>query len=319
MSHTPRPHQAMGAGAEFDTIRGLMARWGDLAVDIGDDAAVLPDSTGVRVISTDACVEEVHFRRAWISAHEVGTRAAAAALSDLAAMGARPESVLIAFMVPDAWRDALGDVADGMGEVIRAAGARIVGGNLTRGSVFSVTTTVLGVANRAVGRSGAQVGDVVVVTGLLGGPGAALEAWNRGESPTAWARGRFAAPVPRWAEGAALAAAGATAMIDVSDGVLADAGHVAAASGVQLRLDPARLPLGPGIEAANALRSGEEYELLATVPANRYDRLAAGWRATCAVPLTVIGAVVACPPTGATQPAEGAQGFDHFAPPSLPR
>ena len=108
-------------------------------------------------------------------------------------------------------------------------------------------------------------------------------------------------------------------MIDVGDGVLADAGQVAAASGVQLRLDAARLPVGPGIEAAKALQSGEEYELLATVPADRYDRLAAGWRATFAVPLTVIGAVVACPPTGATRPAAGAEGYDHFAPPSPPR
>ncbi len=189
--------QEMRQGAEFDTIRALMARWGDLAVDIGDDAAVLPPSSGVRVISTDACVENVHFRRPWITPREVGARAAAAALSDLAAMGARPESVLIAFMIPDEWREALGDVADGMGDVIRAAGARIVGGNLSRGPVFSITTTVLGSAERVVPRSGARAGDLVVVTGLLGGPGAALEAWSAGGNPAAWARGRFAAPVLR--------------------------------------------------------------------------------------------------------------------------
>ena len=212
MSLEPRPHQAMREGAEFDTIRALMARWGDLAVDIGDDAAVLaPPAEGTRVVSVDACVEDVHFRRAWISAREVGVRAAVAALSDLAAMGARAEYVLIAFVIPDAWREQLSDVADGMGAVIREAGARIVGGNLSRGAVFSITTTVIGRARRVVPRSGAREGDLVVVTGLLGGPGAAIQAWDAGESPTAWSRGRFAAPAPRWAEGEALAAAGATA------------------------------------------------------------------------------------------------------------
>jgi thiamine-monophosphate kinase len=306
----------MGEGAEFDTIRALMARWGDLAVDIGDDAAVLPPSSGARVISTDACVEQVHFQRSWITPREVGTRAAAAALSDLAAMGARPESVLIAFMVPDAWRDALGDVADGMGAVIREAGARIVGGNLSRGPVFSVTTTVLGNAARAVARRGARPGDLVVVTGRLGGPAAALAAWMAGEQPTAWARGRFAAPVPRWAEGEALAAAGATAMIDVSDGLLADAAHVAAASNVRIALDPACVPVGPDVGPDMALRSGEEYELLATLPPAAYDTLAVAWRTRFAVPLTVIGRVTDAPrgvSVGDTlQPGTG---FDHFATP----
>lgn len=321
MSLEPRPHQAMREGAEFDTIRALMARWGDLAVDIGDDAAVLaPGTTGTRVVSVDACVEDVHFRRAWISAREVGVRAAVAALSDLAAMGARAEYVLIAFVVPDAWRETLSEVADGMGAVIRDAGARIVGGNLSHGAVFSITTTVIGSARRAVSRSGAQAGDLVVVTGLLGGPGAAIAAWDAGRSPGAWSRGRFAAPAPRWAEGEALAQAGATAMIDISDGLAGDARHLAAASGVRLELDATRVPAGPGISAQAAMQSGEEYELLACIPVEAYKTLAARWEALSAVPLSVVGVVRDATDVlpSAAAPLES-RGFDHFASGEIPR
>jgi thiamine-monophosphate kinase len=304
----------MREGAEFDTIRALMARWGDLAVDIGDDAAVLSSlAEGTRVVSVDACVEDVHFRRAWISAREVGVRAAVAALSDLAAMGARAESVLIAFVIPEAWREQLSDVADGMGAVIREAGARIVGGNLSHGAVFSITTTVIGRARRVVSRSGARDGDLVVVTGLLGGPGAAIRAWDAGESPTVWSRGRFVAPAPRWAEGEALAEAGATAMIDISDGLAGDARHVAAASGVRLELDVARVPAGPGIAAEAAMQSGEEYELLACLPADVYDALAARWQAVSPLPLTVVGVVHAGRDATASADATLPRGFDHFA------
>ncbi len=328
MSLEPRAHQAMREGAEFDTIRALMARWGDLAVDIGDDAAVLaPSADGTRVVSVDACVEDVHFRRAWISAREVGVRAAVAALSDLAAMGARAEYVLIAFVIPDEWREQLSEVADGMGVVIREAGARIVGGNLSHGAVFSITTTVIGSAKRVVSRSGARAGDLVVVTGLLGGPGVAVQAWNAGERPTAWSRGRFAAPAPRWAEGEALAQAGATAMIDISDGLAGDARHVAAASGVRLELDAARVPAGPGISAEAAMRSGEEYELLACIPARAYGALAAGWGALSAVPLTVVGVVRDAHADASNAKSDEAKsaetpvvhGFDHFALGKLPR
>ena len=320
MSLEPRPHQAMREGAEFDTIRALMARWGDLAVDIGDDAAVLsPPMGGTRVISVDACVEDVHFRRAWISAHEVGVRAAVAALSDLAAMGARAESVLIAFVVPDAWREQLSDVADGMGAVIRAAGARIVGGNLSRGAVFSITTTVIGRATRVVPRGGAGVGDLVVVTGLLGGPGAAVAAWRAGESPSAWARGRFVAPAPRWAEGDALAAAGATAMIDISDGLAGDARHLAAASGVHLALEVARIPAGPGIAPDVAMQSGEEYELLACIPLEEYKALAPRWGSVSPLPLTVVGVVRAGPEAATSTDGVAPSGFDHFALGNTPR
>lgn len=298
--HVHRAHQAMGDGQEFDTIRMLMARWGDLAVDIGDDAAVLPpDGDRTRVISTDACVEGVHFLPGWLAPREVGVRAAAAALSDLAAMGARAEAVLLAFVVPDAWRALLGHVADGIADVVRASGARIVGGNLSRGDAFAITTTVVGSAERVVSRRGAMPGDVLVVTGTLGGPGRALRAFSDDENPSAWARARFAAPVPRLAEGEALAAAGAHAMLDISDGLAADARHLAAASGVRLAIDADRLPCGEGLDPRDCLASGEEYELLAALPSEAVEALMAGWTTRFDVPLTAIGTVVSVQPGGA--------------------
>lgn len=301
-----RPHQELGRGQEFDTIRALMARWGDLVADIGDDAAVLPPVRGVHVISTDACVEDVHFRPAWITPREVGVRAAAAALSDLAAMGAEAEQVLVAFQVPARWDARLMEVADGLAEPIRAAGARIVGGNLSRGPAFGITLTVIGDAKRPVPRNGARVGDLVVVTGLLGGPGAAIAAWERGETPEAWARARFASPAPRLAAGQALAAAGATSMLDISDGLGADARHLGAASGVTLSIELARLPLGPGITPEAAMVSGEEYELLATIPAEALAALTPQWPTE--LPLTVIGEVVR---ESASMP--DIVGHDHFS------
>lgn len=283
----------MASGAEFDTIRMLMDRWRDLAVDIGDDAAVLATEPGrVLVASTDACVIHVHFQPEWISPAEVGARAAAAALSDLAAMGARADALLIAFVVPDAWRTLLGDVADGIGGVVRATGARIVGGNLSRGDAFSMTTTVLGSATRVVSRAGAAPGDVLVVTGTLGGPGQALQRWMAGHTPSVWARDRFAAPVPRLAEGARLARGGASAMLDISDGLMADAGHMAAASGMVLEIDCDALPVGPGVQPQDALGSGEEYELLAAIPRALVEPLMREWVGNGRAPLTVVGKVL---------------------------
>ncbi|MBL0171818.1 MAG: thiamine-phosphate kinase [Gemmatimonadaceae bacterium] len=287
-----RAHQAMGPGHEFDTIRMLMDRWGDLAVDIGDDAAVLPvRGDALRVVSTDACVEGAHFRREWITPFDVGVRATAAAISDIAAMGARVDAILVALIVPEAWRPLLGDVADGIAQVVRASGARIVGGNLSRGDVFAITTTAIGSATRVVSRHGAKPGDVMVVTGVLGGPGNATRALYAGQTPSPWARSRFVAPAPRLAEGAALAAAGAHAMLDISDGLVADARHLAAASGVRVRIDASQVPTGEGIDPSAALSSGEEYELLAALPPEAAKRLLAEWPGRFSVPLTVIGAV----------------------------
>ena len=310
---TLRPLQAMGPGAEFDLIRRLMARWQDCIADIGDDAALLPPSVDPRVVSTDATVEGVHFRHGWLTPREIGARAAAAAFSDLAAMGAAAEAILLALVVPPAWEDALPEVADGIADLVRLAGARITGGNLSRGDQFSITSTVIGRAPRPVPRNGARAGDRLVVTGTLGGPGLALAHFLAGASPPAWARSRFASPLPRLAQGQRLAAAGATAMIDLSDGLAADARHVAAASGCHLAIDPARVPCGPGVGPREALASGEEYELLAALPVDRLDALLSEWDVRQLGPLTVVGEVVHLPVGEADQQAARAKGHDHFA------
>jgi thiamine-monophosphate kinase len=294
----PAIHQAMGPGHEFDTIRALLDRWGPLASGIGDDAAVLLAPAGrTLVASTDAFVENAHFRDGWLRPDEVGARATAAALSDLAAMGARADAILVAFVVPDAWRTRLPAVADGIGRVVAASGARIAGGNISGGSTFSITTTVIGSAARVVPRSGARPGDVLLVTGLLGGPGRALRDWERGAEPPAWPRERFASPEPRLAAGVAFAEAGVHAMLDISDGLAADARHMAAASRVDLQLDASLVPCGPGVGVRDALSSGEEYELLVACPPEIVPALLAGVPERCGVRVTVVGQVL--PASGA--------------------
>ena len=284
-----RAHHALGPGGEFDVVRALLARWGDVTRGIGDDAAVLDVPAGERlVVSTDASVEDRHFRRAWLTPEEIGWRATMAALSDLAAMGARPIGVLLALAVPDAWRASLDGLADGIGDAVRAAGATIVGGDLTGGRELSITATVLGAAAAPVGRDGARPGDAIYVTGRLGGPLLALRAFERGEPVPH--RDRFARPVARIDEGRWLAARGAHAMIDVSDGLAADLAHVAAASGVRIVLDPVLLPRVDGASERDALASGEEYELALAAPPG-FDRAA---RAVgLGVPVTRIGVVEA--------------------------
>lgn len=282
-------HLALGAGGEFDAIRRLTALWGEQAQGIGDDAAVLTVPPGRSlVVSTDVSVEEVHFRRAWLTPEEIGWRATAAALSDLAAMGAEPLGVLWAGVIPDAWRDALDGLALGVGAATRHAGAAVVGGDLSRGVALSLGLTVLGAAARPLTRAGAKPGDVVWVTGRFGGPARALAAWEHGGRPSDDDRARFARPVPRIAQGLAAAAAGATAAIDVSDGLAQDAGHLAAASGVRIELRLDDLPLVPGGEPLAAAAGGEEYELVLTAPVS-VDLAAA---LPPGVPVTRVGRVV---------------------------
>lgn len=261
-------HSLLGPGREFDTIRALLVSWGARAEGIGDDGAVLDVAPGERlVVSTDTSVENVHFRREWLTPAEIGWRATMAALSDIAAMGARPLGVLTAITVPPSWRGDLATVADGIGNAVSDARTKILGGDLSTGSEFAIAVTVLGSAARPLTRSGARAGDAVFVSGALGGPALALRSWLAGETPSRAARERFARPSARLSQVTGLTSQ-VTACIDISDGLIADASHIAAASNVSIAIELDALPLFPGATAAEAAASGEEYELLVTAPAS---------------------------------------------------
>jgi thiamine-monophosphate kinase len=278
----------MKASDEFSMIRSFVEGWGDLASGIGDDAAVLEIPAGEKlVVSTDASVENVHFRRSDLSAEEIGYRAAASALSDLAAMASHPRGLLFALVLPAAWRDDARSLADGVGRAARVTGCPVIGGNISVGDELSITTTVLGSSRCPLTRSGARVGDRVYVTADLGGAADAVEAWKHGRTPTESSRRKFANPVPRIAEALWLAGRGATSAIDISDGLAADARHLAQASRVRFTIEADNVPLGEGVTLMQALAGGDDYELLVTAP--QLD--ASAFAKRFGIPLTQIGSV----------------------------
>ncbi len=303
----------LGPGKEFDIVRTLLAEWGKSAERIGDDAAVLDVPLGEKlVVSTDTSIEDIHFRRDWLNSFEIGYRATAASLSDLAAMGARPLGVLIALTLPDADRHEARTIATGIGEGASAVLCPIVGGDLSSGKVLSLTITALGSAERPLSRAGARVGQRVYVTGHLGGPAAAVRAWRAGGEPSERDRARFANPVPRIDAGIGLAARGATSAIDISDGLIADVGHIAAASKVRIEIDLARIPRFGEATPMEAASSGEEYEIVVTSPGIDVVEFTLEF----GLDLTEIGRVVAGSP-GVELLEDGKQvapppGFDHF-------
>jgi thiamine-monophosphate kinase len=312
----------LGPGAEFDALRGLLRQWGSVAVGIGDDAAVLDVPTGHRlIVSADNSVEDVHFRRDWLTPEEIGWRATQAAMSDLAAMGAAPLGILVALSVPASWRVDLGALAAGIGEAARALGAPIVGGDVTDSARLSLSITAMGHATTPIRRSGAKVGDTLFVTGVLGGPAAALAAWQAGGTPGEAHRARFARPVARLAAGAWLARSGAHAAIDISDGLAGESSHIAAASNVRCVIDVDRVPCMAGVAPAVALSSGEEYELLVAAAPDDPAAFAVEFaRANEGLPLTAVGRVeptarasgeVVASRNGVEVPLTGAH--DHFA------
>ena len=283
---------------EFGLIAQVVARLGtspSVLLGPGDDAAVVAAPDGRVVATTDVLVEGVHFRHDWSTGYDVGRKAAAANLADVAAMGARGTALLVGLAAPPAlpvqW--AL-DLADGLRDEAALVGAVVVGGDVVRSDLLVVSVTALGdLAGRApVTRAGARAGDVVVLAGELGRSAAGMALLSGGTTD-----GELVAahrrPTPPYELCPVLADAGATAMCDVSDGLLSDAGHVAAASGVRIDLDDAD-------EAF--LTGGEDHALLATLPPD--------------VPVPVgcrlIGRVLAG--TGVTvagEPRTG--GWDHYA------
>jgi thiamine-monophosphate kinase len=291
---------ALGPGVEFDRIRGIVRMLGDRAAGLGDDCGLISHGDEFFALSTDTSVEQVHFRLEWIGLEEVGWRATAAALSDLAAEGAEPMAVLAAVTSPSsAGERELLQLMSGVGAAADFSGAPVLGGDLSRGPVWSVTITVVGRTRTPITRAGARPGDGLWVTGALGGARAALEAWTRKEKPSAEARARFAHPVPRIDAGRWLARHGAHAMIDLSDGLAGDARHLAAASQVELQIALDTLPLESrvsaeakqlGITAGQfAAEAGEDYELLVALPPEFSG--AADFTRECGIGLTNIGSV----------------------------
>jgi thiamine-monophosphate kinase len=251
---------------------------GELELGIGDDAAVLRPSAGTRLVWTvDAQVENVHFRRAWISWRDLGYRSFIAAASDVSAMGGSPWCALSALSLTlSITDDELEELAAGQRQAADAVGARVVGGNLSKGDVVTVTTTLLGKITRALTRSGAVAGDGVWVAGDLGLAAAGLAALERGAtgSPVDAAVEAWRRPRPRVTEGRAMSLS-AHAAIDVSDGLAIDAGRIGEASGVSVVLDEELLLSRAGedfVRVAEAvgtnafdliLGGGEDYALLA--------------------------------------------------------
>ncbi len=282
----------------------------------GDDAAVLRAADGRVVVSTDLLVEGRHFRRDWSTAYDVGRRAAAANLADIAAMGAVPTGIVVGLACPPDlsldWTDGL---TDGLREECELVGVGVVGGDVSRSEVLTVAVTALGdlQGREPVTRAGARAGDRVAVAGRLGWSAAGLAVLARGFRSPAAVVNAYRRPEPPYSAGPQAAILGATAMIDVSDGLVADLGHVCRASAVRIELDsaafevPARLrEVGSalGLDPLSwVLTGGEDHALAATFPAQ--VSLPAPWR--------VVGRAVEG--TGVLVDGEeyaGVGGYDHF-------
>ncbi len=315
-----------GWSSEHERIQLLRALFGappaGVTLSIGDDAAVLDPGEEPLVWSIDAAVEGVHFRRGFMSLEDVGYRATMAALSDLAAMGARAAGVLSSLICPPAMPDEdLLALARGQRDAAADASTAVIGGNLARGDELSITTSVLGRASRPLTRAGARAGDGIFVAGELGWSAAGLSLLRAGArvepAPgTERALRAFRRPRAQLARGLAAVQAGATAAIDVSDGLAADLAHVAKGSSVDLLLDEsalgdpdlAALALALGGSAdAWVLQGGEDYALVAFLPRGVS---ASGFREVGRC-VEGAGQVWLVLPGGERRPLT-ASGFDHF-------
>jgi thiamine-monophosphate kinase len=314
----------LGPGREFDAIRRILADapapGPGVALAAGDDCALIrPESGNVYLaVTSDMAVEGVHFRSEWGSPEEIGGRAVRAAASDLAAMAAEPIGVLASIAVPS---DDGAELAERVGRGCRTAaetlGLDLLGGDLAGGAqALTVDVTAIGRARDPLLRAGARPGDELWVTGRLGGAAAAVAAWLAGREPEAAWRERFWRPVPRLAPARWLAERGASAAIDLSDGLAADAGHLAAASGVGIELDLGDVPAAEGVELLRALTGGEDYELLVAAAPDILADEAAGFRARFDLDLTRVGRAVVGAGVRVYRDDEevevGRPGFDHF-------
>ncbi len=275
----PDPGATLADVGEFGLIAAFTEAFTQgehVLVGPGDDAAVLRVRTGHVVVSTDLMVENRHFRRDWSSATDVGHRAAAQNLSDINAMGGRATSLTIGLAAPpDLPASWVLDFARGFAQEAGSVGASVVGGDLTSSDAIVIAVTVLGACTQApVLRSGAEPGDVVAMCGRQGWAGAGLAVLGRGfRSPRVLVEA-YRRPEPPYDAGRAAAEAGATAMIDVSDGLVADAAHIAEQSGVAIDIRSAAFEIAEPLQAVGAalgadplqfvLGGGDDHALLAT-------------------------------------------------------
>lgn len=326
----------LGEDAVIEAIRRILpGSAAGVVVGIGDDAAILESPPGRHLVLTiDTLVEGVHFRRGWATAADVGYKALAASLSDVAAMGGLPRQAVVSVVAsantPVGWIE---DLYRGLADAGDRFAVSVVGGNLARteGPVV-VDVAALGEVEPelCLRRSGARPGDAVVVTGTLGRARGGLMALEREMQDPVWEPlvRAYRRPSPRLREARAVASCRwATAMMDISDGLALDLSRMCAASGVGVRLDAEALPVDPVLRAlaerlgedagALALGGGEDYELLVAVPPDRAPALVAILQSETGTPAAVVG-VFTPPAEGRTVVHRGVQrpliagGWDHF-------
>jgi thiamine-monophosphate kinase len=318
---TPASGRSLKDLGEFGLIGELTQRFGQsdaVVIGPGDDAAAVRTGS-VTVVSLDLLVQDRHFRLDWSSASDVGHKAAAANLSDINAMGGRATALLVGLAAPASLEAAWAlDLADGIAAEAEKVGASVVGGDVTQAERITIAISVLGECPHGpVRRSGARPGDVVAHAGRQGWADAGYAVLARGfRSPRAVVDAHRR-PEPPYGAGAAAAEAGATAMIDVSDGMLQDLGHIAEASGVAVDVDSGSFEVAEPIQAVGAalgveptrlvLTGGDDYGLLATFPPG--IALPDRWRP--------VGRVLADGTPGAVtvdgEPYEEAAGHRHFS------
>lgn len=312
MQRKPEESRDSSPPSEFELIERVQERLGEqsgLEIGPGDDAAVV-EFGGRVVVSVDSMVEGVHFPSGWPNPEDVVHRALAGALSDLAAMAAEPRTVLVALGIPGgSSADFLERLADATVEAADLFGVSLAGGDVVEAPALFISVTVMGElpGDRAPAtRSGARPGDLVAVTGDLGGSAAGL-ALISGTAPPDLPEdhrlsltARYLRPTPLTSLGVAFGMIGPSAMVDVSDGLVADLGHLADRSGVSIRLDADSVPLAPGVEAVAratgrdalgiALSGGEDYELALTADPGDIGPLESA-ATTLGIRFTVIGEV----------------------------
>jgi thiamine-monophosphate kinase len=326
---------------EFGVIARLTQRWAtrpDVLRGVGDDAAVLDVGNPAEVLlaTCDAQVAGIHFDLATTTPQQIGRRAMAVNISDIAAMGGAPRFALISLLLPlDLALETLEGIYAGLEEEAARFGVALVGGNITRADMLALDITLLGMAvrDRLLRRDTAKAGDALLVTGTLGAAAAGLRVMQH---PALAARvaAEVAAPLlaaqrtptPRIAAGQWLAAQGVVAGLDLSDGLAADLAHLCVASGVGAEIDVAALPMLPatrvladaaGVDARDlALYGGEDYELLIAAPPALATRIIADAHGAIGIPVTMIGHILAEPGLfrrdAATRLPLEPRGWDHL-------